>query len=442
MKRPADEIIKELESLSEQKQEEVIRMIEEAKKTPAKVEKRPALFDTEILDPELDRAERHALAREIAHRIATTETIHTFSINGQWGIGKTVFMDWIRDALETREGGSALVVPFNVWKFERSGNIVYPLLKELRKKAKGKWNQLKVLWISKKVLFTVGTVFGAGLLTKRIEWKEAKQISNRLLDLRALFERWVELVLASQKDPKPKKVVFLIDELDRCTPESVRSILESIKNFLRTKNTCFVLGIDKEIVAKAIASKYESLTGEDGHEYLEKIVEFSYELPFRAEYVWMNLFQDFRKEYEYLRPVELKYVSKFFDFAGVTSLRKIKKILTRFAHVMGEFKRYGIGVSAEVLFFIIFLYEVYPDFLELIKGDTALLEQTALLTIDEVRSKGSQSADVQRIIEFAQTHKIREIVTELINNVSQRPPNRTLADEVKVCIDSLARIGA
>lgn len=420
-------------------------LIQNRKASLGKPATRAMFGDTDTLDPELDRAERHAIAREIAHHVATSENIRTFSINGPWGSGKTVFMKWIKTALDTREQEHVISISFNAWKYERSGNILYPLLMELKGLVTGKWNSMRLWWSASRVLSTVGILYSGGIILQTVGWKKAgdkaHDLSEKVLNFQRIFEKWVEQIIKLRGEPKLKKIVILIDELDRCSPKNVLMILESIKNFLRTERTCFVFAIDKAIVAKAISSEYKSLHFDDGQEYLEKIIEFPYELPFKAESVWHSLLQDYRKEFEEMRKVELKFVPRVIELSDTRSLRKLKKILNRFAFTLSQLKRYGVEINTELLFFLMFTYEVYPRLFEIMKSNTSIIDQIPNINVETIRNKTHHPPDMQWVIEFCQQERIREIVGELRKSVGATAVKTGYSADARQCLIALERLG-
>lgn len=53
-----------------------------------------------------------------------------------------------------------------------------------------------------------------------------------------------------------KRIVVLIDDLDRCLPEHIIENLEAIKLFLNVEKTAFVIAADQSIVSEAIKKQY------------------------------------------------------------------------------------------------------------------------------------------------------------------------------------------
>ena len=92
------------------------------------------------------------------------------------------------------------------------------------------------------------------------------------------FQEQFKGFVADLLEKKKKKVLIVfIDDLDRCLPDRAIQLLEAIKNFLTVPKCVFVLGVDDQVIAKGISSKYgEGLI--DGQSYLEKMIT----LPFRV----------------------------------------------------------------------------------------------------------------------------------------------------------------
>jgi formylglycine-generating enzyme required for sulfatase activity len=93
-----------------------------------------------------------------------------------------------------------------------------------------------------------------------------------------------------------ERLVVFVDDLDRCLPEKAIEVIEAIKLFLEVPHTVFVLGMDKEVVARGVEARYrewfQAGSGQDerptlpidGDSYLQKIIQVPFNLPpLRAE---------------------------------------------------------------------------------------------------------------------------------------------------------------
>jgi predicted KAP-like P-loop ATPase len=77
--------------------------------------------------------------------------------------------------------------------------------------------------------------------------------------------------LEKEEGYKLKRIVFCIDNLDRCAPENAINLLESVKNFLIVPGCTWVFAVDSEVIASYINKKYED-TAVNGYDYLDKII--------------------------------------------------------------------------------------------------------------------------------------------------------------------------
>ncbi|MCY1141574.1 P-loop NTPase fold protein [Actinoplanes sp. Pm04-4] len=77
-----------------------------------------------------------------------------------------------------------------------------------------------------------------------------------------------------------RKVVVLVDDLDRCLPPTIMATLEAIKLFLSVKGMAFVLAADEDLIREAIGVHLGS-TAKGGFAklYTEKIIQLPVSLP-------------------------------------------------------------------------------------------------------------------------------------------------------------------
>ena len=75
-----------------------------------------------------------------------------------------------------------------------------------------------------------------------------------------------------------RKLVFVVDELDRCRPPFALSLLERVKHVFSVENTCFILVAHLRELAKVVERSYGIADGEGGR-YLEKFYQLRVQLP-------------------------------------------------------------------------------------------------------------------------------------------------------------------
>lgn len=81
--------------------------------------------------------------------------------------------------------------------------------------------------------------------------------------------------------PETRRVVVLIDDLDRCLPPAVMGTLEAIKLFLAVPKMVFVLAADQDLIRDAVAAHLSGTNRSQAFasRYLEKIVQLPVSLP-------------------------------------------------------------------------------------------------------------------------------------------------------------------
>ena len=84
------------------------------------------------------------------------------------------------------------------------------------------------------------------------------------------------------EDSKVENVVVFIDELDRCSPDTVLDVFEAMRLFLFVDGMSFIIGADERLIQYAIKTKYKEVPGNNldiGKEYLEKVIQYPVTIP-------------------------------------------------------------------------------------------------------------------------------------------------------------------
>jgi hypothetical protein len=104
--------------------------------------------------------------------------------------------------------------------------------------------------------------------------------SDPIVDVGAFRAQFAELVNSLDH---VDAVVVLIDDLDRCLPETVVDTFEVIRLFLNTPKTAFAVAANQQVVESAIDSRYPQLRRPDGTgvgaDYLEKMLQLKVAIP-------------------------------------------------------------------------------------------------------------------------------------------------------------------
>lgn len=264
----------------------------------------------------------------------------TIGVFGDWGSGKSSIMETlkVRYDEEHRTDKSIVCLQFNGWIFEGYDDAKAALISSIlecfqdrksfgqktvnkaRKLAKSV-NWMRVLGFGVKniatPLISASLTGGATLAPQIFTWfqnliSDPKQIAEKIKDVdieeirkkyfkenpSISIEEQYQMVRQFRSDfkelldeAKIRKLIILIDDLDRCLPDRIIDNLEAIKLFLNVENTAFVIGADPRIVRDAIRHRYKELINRDENsengrvviDYLEKLIQIPYTLPKLSE---------------------------------------------------------------------------------------------------------------------------------------------------------------
>ncbi|MGB7333009.1 MAG: P-loop NTPase fold protein, partial [Terriglobales bacterium] len=169
-----------------------------------------------------------------------------------------------------------------------------------------------------------------------------------------------------------KRVVVLIDDLDRCAPDLLPRLLMSLREILDLPGFTFLLAFDDEIVARALVSANPAWIV--GSTFLEKILDFQYHLPAITEKQKERFVRRAMSRYCPFVPPES--TSKIQDLLP-DNPRKLKSLIRSLASLQPQVTRHGVDEInwADMWLAQMLRHESYPFFELLLKGET--LEEVA-----------------------------------------------------------------
>ena len=324
-----------------------------------------------------DPLQRRSIANTLSHflRNENTEPPMTIAITGNWGEGKSSLMNLVQAGMK-KHGA----VWFNAWHHQKEQHLFAALLQAVRDQAiPSAWTprglrfrcRLVTLrarhhWVWAIIAlvlagFSVGMLWAdpSSIITAVLQWQDLDKnkppVIFLVLSVLIAIQGWIVTLKRSGVNPgwlmaaasgafriktfgnqlgfrhrfgeafeevtkalKPRKLLILIDDLDRCRPEQVVETLEAI-NFLVSAGSCYVvMGIAPEQVMhcvglgfKEVAAEMTKATGNGqnpeiqardarrdyAHNYLEKLINIEVPIPKLTD-------EDARKLAEPVRPNE------------------------------------------------------------------------------------------------------------------------------------------
>lgn len=208
------------------------------------------------------------------------------SIDGNWGTGKTIFVKQLE--LINKKGDLNALNEDSVKKFKDDYSVFYynawendmhdsPLLsliynlinnypKEKSQTANGKvqlpFNLRELLKSISGNLIDPDKVISFEDITKEIFTTEEKR--------NALNQLLKNII------PKDRKLLFIVDELDRCKPSFAVNLLETLKHFFNNDSIVFIISTNNEQLSYTINNYYGN--NFDGYNYLNKFYDLIIEL--------------------------------------------------------------------------------------------------------------------------------------------------------------------
>jgi len=348
-----------------------------------------------------DVLNRQALAEVVWKRLGEKYCPKAIGLYGSWGTGKTSLLNLIEFFNQT--SGEALPVSIHIerieaWSYESVGSLVTPivtaligLLPQEKRTAGFRKSIQKILLVT---TLTAGKIALDAALSKFFststdEVKDAvKNVSDKLVETaretddnkkldeltdlvdtvaktRQEFQVLVNMILHAKER---KRLAIFVDDLDRCSPENVVALLESVKNFFSVDNCVWVFAMDSGVVASYIDKKYED-TRMDGNSYLDKIIPEQYHIPSPFSYDLGGLEKLLDKIFSPLGNVPARW-KEYARSPQVLVPRRLIKSASKFAEI-NRLKNLAVGPGAsnDTVFALILLYHAWPKFYQYLTTD-------------------------------------------------------------------------
>lgn len=228
-------------------------------------------------DPDLDEFGYAEFARLLAKSIRETPSPQglVMAIHGPWGSGKSSLLNFVKKFLSKNQDSSCpVVIDFNPWWFDDRNQLASQFLATFSKTLKlgpsniSKAGDLMAEYadaLGKAVAFSTGIAWIDVPVTGLL-----KLFKQKTKDIPTLKQDISKALSSSNR-----RYVFVIDDIDRLTPNEIREVFKVIKALADFPNVVYLLSFDRAVVAKAIAEPSRL----DGDAYLEKIIQAPFSLP-------------------------------------------------------------------------------------------------------------------------------------------------------------------
>ena len=221
---------------------------------------------------------------------------------GEWGSGKTSVINMVEEAInglaekarekarkKAEEGkvqtpsegdrkedeNDPLIIRFSPWYYSDNDNLISLFFQSLKNKIdknealKERIGKILNDYVSVFEVLSVVPIPGSKAVANFIQ-QQIKASYEKKADLDSI-KKALEKALKEVK----KKIVIVIDDIDRLTNTQIRDIFQLVKSVGDLPYIIYILAMDREIVERALTEVHQT----DGSRYLEKIVQMPFELP-------------------------------------------------------------------------------------------------------------------------------------------------------------------
>ncbi|MGL0955901.1 Qat anti-phage system ATPase QatA [Vibrio vulnificus] len=246
----------------------------------------------------------------------------SIGIHGDWGAGKSTVLSMIENSY--KEDEKTVCVRFNSWLYQGLEDAQTALMQQIttdlikgRSAIEGFKESAdsflkRVDWFkTAKTVANWGVTAFTGIptpgtmqdlstvidtLTAKAGRLEQEDITKGLAELKGCIgspknnrvvteitefrEEYEKLLKAADID----RLVILVDDLDRCLPDTAIATLEAMKLFLFMPNTAFIVAADETMIEYSVRRHFPNLSEEVGgmaytRNYLEKLIQIPFRIP-------------------------------------------------------------------------------------------------------------------------------------------------------------------
>jgi len=342
-----------------------------------------------------DDLDRWRFAAEIVEVVLATPSDWSVRIGifGKWGEGKSTVLRFAEQMLTEKEN---IVFSFSPWAiqnwndlWEDFGNRLLEALSAAKIPFDGSWKKSAKdsgKWLESKGLGQIAETAAA--------FFGRDKLYNAAF---GVLSRWLRYdgaqIRAIRKKLQNRRLVVLIDDLDRCAPELIPQLLLSLRELLDLPGFTFLLAFDDEIVGRALTDKNPAWV--DGSNFLEKILDFRFHLPTVTE---MQKERFISKAIAKYCPFVPKESAKEVQDLLPNNPRKLKALIRSLAALQPQIGRHDPDELNWVDMWLaqMLRLESYPFFERLLKSDTLEKEAGALYPLltahsrDKLRDEGPE----------------------------------------------------
>ncbi|PXY02813.1 hypothetical protein DF185_01610 [Marinifilum breve] len=268
------------------------------------------------------------------------------SLKGKWGEGKSSIINLLIELYKNKKVNDPTIIEFNPWSYSKSNTLSFQFfnhiateleINRIEKKDDKLAKKLKLYsqlisfknkptesnkitsnifilliatsllsgkfigWLNWSTEFYENLLFVIGLALLVLQF-----FSNILSKLSIIFQirslntqsaEELKRLITEQLKKRKRKLLIIIDDIDRLTQKEISEIFKLIRVNADFPNTIYLLAYDEKI----IEANLEEQIGVDGKDYLKKIVQVDFNIPYtRTDRIQQFLFKELNKVFDNL----------------------------------------------------------------------------------------------------------------------------------------------
>lgn len=219
-----------------------------------------------------DKLKRQLAANALANLVKTQRRPFVVSLDGDWGTGKTFFLQRWKQQLENDQ---MKVVYFNAWQDDFFGDPLIPMLAQIINTVPDA-NDLR-----RAISEPIGSLLYRNIqgVTDKVMGAKLPDLGDNILKAYRSHKDNIDRLrqaLTKVSEWSQHPLVFIVDELDRCRPDFAVATLERTKHILDIPGLVFVYGLNRSELCKSIASIYGNI---NVNLYIKRFFDIEFSLP-------------------------------------------------------------------------------------------------------------------------------------------------------------------
>ena len=419
------------------------------------------LVPNEGFSPEVDIFNRKAFGDRLYNLISNSNENLVLALDAQWGEGKSTFVKMWSNQNKHLQTPPLETIYFDAFEndyqkdpFLALASEIYELLDDKieSKKDEFKDKASQVFKTFSRGVIKAGIRVGtAGLIdgtvldeaekdlsklvSEQVDTAIASKFESSKLDKMALKNFKTFLSDIATNHTKGKRIVFVIDELDRCRPDFALDLLENIKHLFSVPGVTFLLVMNRHQLEESVKCRYGA--GIDSVTYLQKFINVWLALP-RASgkyqqddgVQYLKTAIDLMKGQGAINNIKSFNILRSLVKYLKPSFRDIERILTYFAIIENSHNDSMNEYYQDMMAVVCFVKVMNPRLLDAVMnqraGSQELLEELKLVEHLELSDEGSLEYLAKEIeFDLASEELKQEMMQEKIINMRyvRKPKN-------------------